>query len=217
MRIGLFGGSFDPVHVGHLWIAEAALETLSLDHVRWIPTATSPLKLAGAVASSEDRVEMLKLALADNPYYELDEREIARGEISYTVDTVAELIQEMPEAQFFMIIGSDSLASLPLWHQPQRLLELITPAVVQRGGEAAIDFSVLQGLVDQDRIDDIASRVIAMPIIELSSSELRQRVQQGRSIRYRTPRGVEALIQQRGLYRSDPWTAGAPKNARAID
>ena len=114
MRIGLFGGSFDPIHVGHLWIAEAARETLALDQVRWIPTATSPLKPGGAVASDQDRVQMLKLALAENPYYELDEREIQRGGVSYTVDTVTALIGEMPEAQFFMIIGSDSLASLPL-------------------------------------------------------------------------------------------------------
>ncbi|WP_345683340.1 nicotinate (nicotinamide) nucleotide adenylyltransferase [Novipirellula caenicola] len=204
MRIGLFGGSFDPVHVGHLWIAEAARETLALDQVRWIPTATSPLKPAGAVASNKDRLEMLKQALVDNPYYELDDREIRRGAVSYTVDTVAELVQEMPDSQFFMIIGSDSLASFPLWRQPQRLLGLITPAVVQRGGEEAIDFSVLEGLVERDRIAEIASHVIAMPVIELSSSELRERVQQGRSIRYRTPRAVERVIRQRGLYRSPP-------------
>ncbi|WP_144057912.1 nicotinate (nicotinamide) nucleotide adenylyltransferase [Novipirellula maiorica] len=210
MRIGLFGGSFDPVHLGHLWIAEAARETLSLDQVRWIPTATSPLKPAGAVASSEDRLEMLQQALADNPSYELDDREIRRGEVSYTVDTVAELMQEMPDAQFFMIIGSDSLATFPLWHQPQRLLELITPAVVQRGGEGAIDFSVLQDLVDRERIAAIASHVIAMPVIELSSSELRERVQQGRSIRYRTPSGVEAVIQRRGLYRHPASSSYSP-------
>ena len=185
MRIGLFGGSFDPIHVGHLWIAEAARETLTLDQVRWIPTATSPLKLGGAVASDQD------------------EREIKRGGVSYTVDTVAELIGEMPDAQFFMIIGSDSLASIPLWHQPNRLLELITPAVVQRGGEDAIDFSVLQGLVDRERIDAIASHVIPMPIIDVSSSELRERVRTGRSIRYRTPLRVEALIHERGLYCDD--------------
>ncbi len=200
MRIGLFGGSFDPIHVGHLWIAEAARETLMLDQVRWVPTATSPLKLGGAVASDQDRVQMLKLALAENSYYELDEREIKRGGVSYTVDTVAELIEEMPDAQFFLIIGSDSLASIPLWHQPNRLLELITPAVVQRGGEDEIDFSVLQGLVDRERIDVIASHVIPMPIIDVSSSELRERVRTGRSIRYRTPLRVEALIHERGLY-----------------
>ncbi|TWU26315.1 Nicotinate-nucleotide adenylyltransferase [Novipirellula galeiformis] len=203
MRIGLFGGSFDPVHLGHLWIAEAARESLELDQVRWIPTATSPLKLHGAIASDQDRVQMLKLALSGDTHHEVDEREIERADVSYTVETVSQFLAEMPGTQFFLIIGSDSLATIRKWREPQRLLELITLAVVQRGGEAEIDFSVLQGLVDSDRIDAIASQVIKMPVIELSSSELRDRIAAGRSIRYRTPRSVEALIRARGLYRGE--------------
>ena len=199
-RMGIFGGSFDPVHIGHLWIAEAAIELLGLDQVRWIPAATSPLKPNGAIASAEDRVQMLRLALSGNERYAMDEREIHRGEISYTVDTISELIQEFPNTDFRLIIGSDSLASFQQWHQPRRLLELVTPAVVQRGGQPPVDFGVLRGLATPQRISEIESQVIQMPVIELSSSELRQRIATGRSIRYRTTRSVEALIDARGLY-----------------
>ncbi|MFG0261227.1 MAG: nicotinate-nicotinamide nucleotide adenylyltransferase, partial [Novipirellula sp. JB048] len=144
-----------------------------------------------------------KLALAEDPVHVLDEREIERAEISYTVDTVSQLMTEMPTAEFFLIIGSDSLATMPQWREPQRLLESIMLAVVQRGGEAEIDFSVLQGLVDPERIEAIASHVIKMPVIELSSSELRDRVGSGRSIRYRTPPSVQSWIAARGLYRGE--------------
>lgn len=200
MRIGVFGGSFDPVHIGHLWIGEAAIESLDLDEIRWIPAAQSPLKPDGPVASDEHRLQMLRLALAGSPRHIVDDREIRRGEISYSVDTIAELKGEFPEAEFVMIIGSDSLTSLRKWRQPERLLQLVVPAVVHRGGEEEIDFSVLEGLVDQKRIELIRRHVISMPAIEVSSSDLRKRVSEGRSIRYRTPRAVEAMIAAQEIY-----------------
>ena len=201
MRIGVFGGSFDPVHVGHLWIAEAALEWLGLDEVRWIPAATSPLKPAGPVATDQQRLEMLKLAVSGAEKHVVDDREIVRGEISYTVDTLAEIHAEFPEAELLLIIGSDSLASFRQWHQPERLLEMALPAVVQRGGEAEIDFSVLQGLASTERLDAAGELVIKMPVIEISSSEIRARIGEGRSVRFRIPRPVEALIEAVNLYR----------------
>lgn len=202
MRIGIFGGSFDPVHYGHLWIAEAALESLSLDEVRWIPAATSPLKPTGPTASEEDRLEMVRLAISGCQKFVVDDREIRRGEISYTVDTLAELKSEYPEAELFLIIGSDSLATIRQWQQPKRLLQLAVPAVVQRGGGAAIDFSVLSGLVDEQRMVEIREHVVPMPLIELSSRELRSRVQEGKSIRFRVPRPVESMIAAKGIYRT---------------
>ncbi len=200
MRIGVFGGSFDPVHIGHLWIAEAALESLDLNEIRWIPTAKSPLKPHGPVASDEDRLQMLRLAVSGCENYIVDDREIRRGGISYTVDTIAELQQEYPQAELLLIIGSDSLASIQEWHQPQRLLELTVPSVVQRGGEQQLDFSVLEGLVDRDRIELIRKHVISMPVIEISSRDLRRRVAEKKSIRFRTPRAVEAMIQSQSIY-----------------
>ncbi len=203
MRIGIFGGSFDPVHVGHLWIAEAALESLQLDEIRWIPAAKSPLKPDGPVASNEDRLQMVRLAVSGCDKHIVDSREIQRGEISYTFDTLQQIAGEQPEAQRFLVIGSDSLASFQKWHQPKRVLELATLAVVQRGGDAAIDWAVLAGLVDPARIAVFANHVVSMPVIELSSTELRQRIAQGKSIRFRIPRAVEAFIQAQRLYTAE--------------
>lgn len=202
MRLGIFGGSFDPVHIGHLWIAEAAIESLGLERIDWIPAATSPLKPDGPIASSEDRLAMLRLAVAGDTKHRIDDREVRRGDTSYTVDTVAEIRSEQRDAEIFFIIGSDSLATIRAWKDPGKLLESAIPAVVQRGGDTDIDFSVLEGLVDSSRIERIRQSVIRMPVIEVSSSELRQRVREKRSIRYRLPRAVEAMIVANGLYRS---------------
>lgn len=202
MRLGIFGGSFDPVHIGHLWIAEAAVESLGLERIDWIPAATSPLKPDGPIASSEDRLAMLRLAVAGDTKHRIDDREVRRGDTSYTVDTVAEIRSEQRDAEIFFIIGSDSLATIRAWKDPGKLLESAIPAVVQRGGDTDIDFSVLEGLVDSSRIERIRQSVIRMPVIEVSSSELRQRVREKRSIRYRLPRAVEAMIVANGLYRS---------------
>ena len=203
MRIGVFGGSFDPVHIGHLLIAETALETLELDQVRWIPAARSPLKPSGPRATADHRTQMLRLALAGAEHHVVDEREIHRGDVSFTFDTLTELNQEFPQATLFLIIGSDSLATFQQWHRPNELLRLAIPAVVRRGGGEAIDFAVLEGLADPDRVELARSSVVPMPLIELSSSELRERVAAGRSIRFRTPRAVEALISAEGLYQAD--------------
>jgi nicotinate-nucleotide adenylyltransferase len=202
MRIGIFGGSFDPVHIGHLWIAEAALESLALTEIRWVPAAVSPLKRRGPVASDEHRLQMLQLAVSGCQNYIVDDREIRRGDVSYTVDTMDELRAEFPQAELLMVIGSDSLATISQWHDARRLLQHALPAVVQRGGEEEPDFSVLEGVVDQDRIDEIRQHVIPMPSIEISSREMRSRVAHDRSIRFRTTRAVEAFIQAEGIYRS---------------
>ena len=205
MKIGIFGGSFDPVHVGHLWIAEAALESLGLDQIRWIPAAQSPLKPSGPIAPAETRVQMLQLALAGAERHVVDDREIQRGKVSYTVDTVAELLDENesnePATDIYMVIGSDSLRTMQKWRDPKRLLSLVIPAVVQRAGDEVIDFSVLNDLVPQDRIELFRQHIIEMPLIEVSSSELRERVRAGQSVRFRTPRAVEALIEASALYR----------------
>ena len=202
MRIGVFGGSFDPVHLGHLWIAEAAREALALTQLRWVPAAQSPLKPNGPTASGSQRVTMLQLALAGLEGHQIDERELSRGNVSYTLDTMRELQNELPDVEWLMIIGSDSLASIREWHQPDELLQMAIPAVVRRGGEPEPDFSVLRGLVAEERIAVFRRNVIPMPLIEISSSELRQRVAQGRSIRFRRPRAVEAFIQAEGPYLS---------------
>lgn len=203
-RVGIFGGSFDPVHLGHLWIAEAARSELNLDAVVWIPAATSPLKPNGPVASDQDRLQMVRLAISSNPDFVLDDREITRGQISYTVDTIEELRNEQPDDDLFLIVGSDSLASLDRWHRPTRLLERVTLAVIQRGGDAAIDFAILEDLTTPDRIRAIQQSVVPMPIIQVSSTDLRQRVLTKQSIRYQVPAAVEAFIQSNSPYTPNP-------------
>lgn len=200
-RIGIFGGSFDPVHLGHLWIAEAAREQLSLDEVRWIPAATSPLKPDGPVATDEQRLQMVRLAVSGNAPFVVDDREIARGEVSYTVDTIAEIQSEQPDDEYFLIVGSDSLATFDRWHQPSRLLELATLAVLGRGGDAEIDFSILHDLCSNDRLQSIKNSVVSMPLIEVSSTDLRRRILDGKSVRYQIPAAVEAFIRSEKPYR----------------
>ena len=202
MRIGILGGSFDPPHIGHLWIAEAVRETLKLDEIRWIPAAISPLKPGGPVASNEQRRQMVALAISGCSEYLVDDRELNRGDVSFTVDTLQSLTTEFPTAEFFLIMGSDSLASLQQWHQPERLLELATLVVLQRGAEDDIDFNVLSGLASKTQIERIREAQVSMPLIELSSSEIRARVRNGQSIRFRTCRSVEAYIRAEKLYRA---------------
>ncbi len=168
---------------------------------RWIPAATSPLKPTGPVASDDDRLQMVRLAVSGCSRHLVDDREIKRGQVSYTVDTLTELSEEHPQTELFFIIGSDSLASFHKWYQAERLLELAIPAVVQRGGEEPIDFRALKGLASEARIEEIRKYAIQMPIIELSSTDLRERVAAGRSIRFRVPRAVQALIDANHLYK----------------
>lgn len=202
MRIGILGGSFDPPHIGHLWIAEAVRETLKLDEIRWIPAAISPLKPGGPVASNEQRRQMVALAISGCSEYLVDDRELNRGDVSFTVDTLQSLTTEFPTAEFFLIMGSDSLASIQQWHQPERLLELATLVVLQRGSEDDIDFNVLSGFAGETQIERIRESQVSMPLIELSSSEIRARVRNGQSIRFRTCRSVEAYIRAEKLYRA---------------
>ena len=203
MRVGIFGGSFDPVHVGHLWIGEAATETLRLDRLLWIPTATQPLKPGGSLATDQQRLEMLRLAIAGREGHVVDDREILREGTSYSVDTVAELKMEMPDAELFLVIGSDSLASIRKWKEPERLSERVTLSVVQRGGEPPIDFQVLDGICDSSRVDQFQKHVLNMPVIEISSSEIRQRIGEGRAVRYRVPHAVESYLRASQLYKAD--------------
>ncbi|MAI30603.1 MAG: nicotinate-nucleotide adenylyltransferase [Rubripirellula sp.] len=201
-RIGILGGSFDPPHMGHLWIAEAVREALELDEIRWIPAAISPLKPNGPVASNEHRRKMVALAVSGYSEYLVDDRELNRGDVSYTVDTLQGLKIEFPAAEFFLIMGSDSLASIQQWHQPERLLQLATLVVLQRGADDEIDFNVLSDLASETQIHRIRESQVNLPLIELSSSEIRERLRNGRSIRFRTSRSVEAYIRAEKLYQT---------------
>lgn len=202
MRIGVFGGSFDPVHYGHLLLAELCREACELDLVRLVPAAVSPHKLGKDLAPPAARLEMLQLAVSGHPAMEVWDAELTRGGISYTVDTLTELHAERPADELFMLLGADSLQDLPTWRDPEKICELACLVVVSRPGCEPIDFSVLEKVADLERLQLFQQHLVRMPLIELSSSAMRARLSAGKSIRYQTPRAVEAYIEAAQLYRA---------------
>lgn len=195
MRIGVFGGTFDPPHVGHLLAAVDAFEALSLDKLIFVPVASQPLKAsAPASASANDRLEMVRCAIGDDPRFEVSAAEIERGGLSYTVDTLEALAREQPGATFFLILGMDAFGTLDRWKSPERVKELATVAVLSRaetGREAEI------GSMD-------GVTLIGMRRIDVSSSEIRGRIRDGRPIRGFVAESVENYIATADLYRPEP-------------
>jgi nicotinate-nucleotide adenylyltransferase len=202
MRIGIFGGTFDPVHYGHLLLAESAREQCRLDEVRFVPAATPPHKQGQTVTPAEARLDMLRLAVGGHETFTVCDSEIRRGGVSYTVDTLQGLRQEHPNAELFLLVGADTLIDLPNWREPQRVLELAVPVVVGRPGSAEPNYGVLSHLVAPDRLATFGTCRVEMPAMGISSRDLRRRAAEGRSIRYQVPRAVEAFITAHNLYRT---------------
>ncbi len=200
-RLGIFGGSFDPVHYGHLLLAECCREQLALDCVLFIPAVVSPHKVDAEPVSAADRIEMLKLAIGGNEQFDISTSEIDRGGVSYTVDTLAALKEQNPDCELFFLMGADSLFDFPNWKQPAEICRYSIPAVVSRPGSPDPDFRLLQGIASAERIAQIEAHRVNMPQIDISSSEIRQRAATGRSFRYQTPRAVEKYIETHHLYR----------------
>ncbi len=200
MRLGLFGGSFDPIHLGHLMLAESAHEQCGLEQVWFLPAAVPPHKQDRQLTSGDNRVEMLELAIGGHSGFAVSSHEVDRGGVSYTVETLEHFSAQDPDGELFFIMGADMLADLPNWRQAATVCELATPIVACRAGDPEPDFGCLAGLVQPERIDQIRRHRIESPLIELSSTEIRHRVAEGSSIRYRTPRAVEKYIETHGLY-----------------
>lgn len=199
-RIGIFGGSFDPVHLGHLLIAEQFAQDMKLDVVKFIPAKVSPFKLSYTPTSDKHRLEMLRLAVGSNERFEVDSLELDRGGVSYTIDTVASLRSVEPDAEYYMLIGADSLKDFKKWKSPEELLRSVSLVVARRGGEAPPEWSELSGLAIPEVLSGIQERVLDLPAMEISSTDIRRRVERGRSIRYLVPSGVEVYIHSHGLY-----------------
>lgn len=200
-RIGVFGGSFDPVHVGHLVLADQCREQLNLDEVRFVPAYVSPLKQHAAPISSEHRVAMLRLAIQGNCNFSVDTRELEREGVSYTVDTLLSMREEFPEAELFLLMGADSVQDLPKWKSPERILELAAIGAITRGGVGEPDWTIVEQFVGPERLLQVRQR-IDTPSLEISSSDLRQRIADGRSVRYLLPELVERYVNEHDLYRS---------------
>ena len=185
MRIGVFGGTFDPVHVGHLAIAQAALETADLDRVVFVPARRSPLKDRSPLASAEDRLLMLEAATKGEPRFAVSRVELDRPGPSYTVDTLEAL---RSEGDLYLILGSDALADLGRWRSPERIRQLAKILVARRPG--APEPGTASG-----------ARAFDAPCLDISSRELRARASRGLSLRYLVPHDVWRHIEGRGLYR----------------
>lgn len=186
--VGLFGGSFDPVHHGHLILARAALEELGLEEVRFIPAGAQPFKTRGPVAGAPDRLEMLRSALRGEPRFVLEECEIRRPGPSYTVDTLRELTAREPGRSFILLLGADAAQLLPRWREAEEVLRLARVAVFARPGHQVPEGAWVQATVPA-------------PLLELSATELRQRAAAGRSLRYFVPDPVADYVATRGLYK----------------
>ena len=201
MRLGIFGGTFDPVHYGHLLLAECCREQCRLDTVRFLPAAVPPHKRDRELTAAEMRIEMLELAIAGHPDFSVSRHETDRGGINYTFQTLADFREEDPHAELFFLLGADMLHDLATWRRPERVCELALPIVVRRPGSSQIDLDCLGGLASARRIEQIRRHQVEMPEIGISSTEIRRRVSEGKSIRYFTPRAVEKYVETRGLYR----------------
>jgi nicotinate-nucleotide adenylyltransferase len=190
-RVGVFGGSFDPVHHGHLAIALAAIESLPLDRVIFVPARRSPLKEATPAASDGDRVAMLERAIAGEPRFSISRIELSRPAPSYTVETLEALARE---GRLFLILGADAARDLSRWRSPERVRELATLVIAPRAPRAELRVPL------SSWNDDPAAIVLDTPLMDVSARELRERAARGRSLRYLVPDAVWRYIEEHKLY-----------------
>jgi|SRR5688572_27714185 len=188
--IGLFGGSFDPIHHGHLILAQRAVEALGLKKLYFIPNAQSPLKDGPPGATGRDRLAMIRAAIRGNPAFEALDLEIRRGGPSYSFDTVAALTGSA-SGKIHFLIGTDALSDLARWHRAKDLARRVTFAVLRRPGSPGVRPPAWAG----------RWREVAAPLVEISSTDIRERIREGRSIRYLVPDSVAAIIKRKRLYR----------------
>ena len=189
MRFGIYGGSFDPPHLGHLLPVLDAAEQLGLDGVRYVPAAVQPLKVGRASANAADRLAMTERLVQGIPGFSVDPAEIDRPGLSFTVDTLAGLAAEVPGAERFLLLGADAYALFDQWREPDRIRSLATVVVMVRGGDA-VPLRVMPGM-----------QVLQTRRVDISSTELRARVRDGRTIRGFVPDAVADYIAEHRLYR----------------
>jgi len=194
MRIGLFGGSFDPPHDAHVALATLALRELALDELRWIP-AGQPWQKARVITPSAHREAMVRLAMGDEPRFVFERCEIRRNGPSYTLDTVRELQAAQPGAQWFLIIGQDQYAGLHTWRDWRELLGLVTLAVANRPGAVAEPHADVRAF---------AHRAVPLPMLDIASTDIRARVAAGQDISALVPASVARYIEVHRLYQSPP-------------
>ncbi|MDR0327712.1 MAG: nicotinate-nucleotide adenylyltransferase [Planctomycetaceae bacterium] len=206
VRYGIYGGAFDPVHFGHLLLAESCLRQANLDRVFFVPTGVSPHRANKEhyQASAEDRFNMLESALVGYEEFLISRYEIDRQETSYMVETLQYFHRSftLVEPQFFLLMGADMFNDLPNWYEAGEICKLALPLVVTRPETPSPYFAALSGVASADRIDEIRHAAVTMPQMGLSSTQIRRRIADGESIRFQVPRSVESYITSHRLYRS---------------
>jgi nicotinate-nucleotide adenylyltransferase len=208
--LGILGGTFDPPHLAHLAVAEEAREVLGLERVLFVPAGRPWQKAARAVTPGPVRLAMVERAIAGNPAFAVDGREVGRPGPSYTVETLAALVAEGAGRDPWFILSLEALAGFATWREPERILELARLCVVPRGAEPAAAVAAFLA-----RFPGAAGRLVALdrPRLDISSTEIRARVREGRSIRYLVPDGVAAMIREYALYLTDPEPEPIPAEA----
>jgi nicotinate-nucleotide adenylyltransferase len=189
VRLGVFGGTFDPPHLGHLVAASDACQALGLDTMLWVPAAVPPHKQATVRASAAHRLAMVRAAVAGDPRFRVDDLELRREGPSYTVDTLRALRAREPGVELYFVTGADNLREIPGWRAPDEILRLARLAVVTRLGEAVPPHP------------GIPAEVVRVTRVDVSATEVRRRVAAGETIRYLVPEAVRAYIAREGLYR----------------
>jgi nicotinate-nucleotide adenylyltransferase len=198
-RTAVLGGSFNPIHYGHLLLADDVVELLGLDRVLFVPAARPPHKPNADLAPAPDRYAMVELAIAGHPTFAVSDVEFRRSGPSYTVDTLEAL--GIPREQLFLIVGSETFLDLLSWRSPRRVADLAQLAVVPRVGSAfGVESAAVRKVVHEIGHEPVVVRASSLPI---SASDLRRRVREGRSIAYRLPEAVGAYIRAKRLYRAE--------------
>ncbi|HEY3345951.1 MAG TPA: nicotinate-nucleotide adenylyltransferase [Anaerolineaceae bacterium] len=198
MRVGIFGGTFDPPHLGHLILSEEAQYQLEIDRMLWVLTADPPHKHGLPITRLEDRLALVHAAIDDNPSFELSRIDIDRPGPHFALDTVRLIGAQFPEAELYYLIGGDSLRDLPAWHCPQDLLRSVkTLGVMRRPGDE-IDLTTIE-----EQVPGVSAKVhfVDAPLLEISSSQIRARAAEGKPYRYYLPEAVFNLVQSLQLYR----------------
>lgn len=193
MRLAIFGGSFDPPHVGHLLVGADAFEQLELDRIVLVPAATQPLKAGRAVASAAQRLAMVRLLVEGDTRFEVSTVEVDRSGLSFTVDTLNHFAGQYPAAERFLLLGADVLSTFAQWREPDRILQLARPVVLERQGDG---LPTLPAGVDANALRRLPTRRV-----DVSSTEIRERVRAGKPIRGFVTDNVAAYIALNGLYR----------------
>ncbi len=212
-EIGIFGGTFNPIHFGHLRLAEEVRERLSLERVIFIPSCQPPLKKEDVI-SADDRLNMVRMAIEGNPFFELSDIECKRKGVSYTVETLRELKGSLGNRNFVFIMGIDSFLELPLWYRPEEVIELADIAILNRPPHKIEELysSIYVRHNSEQKIGDVkilelssGKNLYVMPVtgLNISASEIRKLLKNGKSIKYLLPESVESYIISKGLYKKD--------------